>query len=98
MIWVTFWELSPSVEPRKVAEVAAKLTQKGLWPPKSVKILGWYICPGGKGVTVSESEGADGEAAFRSWVAWEREMPGLFASYQPFPAISAEQAVKIALE
>lgn len=98
MIWVTFWVLAPGVEPSKVAEVAAKLTQKGLWPPKGLKILGWYICPGGKGVTITEGEGPDGEAAFRSWVAWVKEMPGLFASYEALPAVTAEQAIKIALE
>jgi hypothetical protein len=98
MIWVTFWTLNPSLPPSKVAEVAAKLTEKGLYPPKGTKILGWYICPGGRGVTISESEVASGESAFENYVMWEKELPGIFASYETLPAVSAEKEISIVLK
>jgi len=98
MIWVTFWTLNPGVAPAKVAEVAGKLMQKGLYPPKDTKILGWYICPGGKGVTISESEAASGEVAFENYVMWTKELPEMFASYETFPAVSAEKAISIVLK
>jgi hypothetical protein len=100
MITVTFWTLNPTLPPSKVAEVAAKLMQKGLWPPKDTKILGWYICPGGRGITITETEKtvAHDEALFENWVTWDKELPGIFASYETLPAITAEKAVSIVLE
>ena len=98
MIWVTFWTLNPDVGPSKIAEVAAKLMQKGLWPPKEGKVLGWYVCPGGRGVTIMESEDTTGEQAFRNFVTWTKELPGIFASYETLPAVTAEKAIKITLE
>ena len=46
----------------------------GLYPPKGMKILGWYICAGGRGVTISESEVASGESAFENYVMCEKEL------------------------
>lgn len=98
MISVTFWTLNPGIGPSKIAEVAAKLMEKGLWPPKGAKVLGWYICPGGRGVTIMESEDVTGEAFFRIFVMWTKELPGIFASYETLPAVTAEKAVGIVLE
>jgi hypothetical protein len=99
MIIVTFWALNPNVQPSKVAEVAAQLMQKGLWPPKSAKLLGWYVCTGGRGVTITEIEGASPEEVdFENWVMWLKEYPGIFASFESYPALSAEKAVEIVLK
>jgi hypothetical protein len=98
MIWVNFWTLNAGLGPEKIAEVAAKLMEKGLFPPKDMKILGWYICPGGRGVTITESEAASGEGAFENWVMWIKQLPGLFANYEVLPAISAEKAISIVLK
>jgi hypothetical protein len=98
MVSVTFWTLNPDVSPSKIAEVAAKLMQKGLWPPKGMKVLGFYVCPGGRGVTISEVEGAnEDEIAFEGFVAWTKELPGIFASYETMPAVTAEKGVEITL-
>jgi hypothetical protein len=98
MIWVSFWTLNPSLGPEKVAEATAKLFQKGLYPLKGVKILGQYICPGGRGVTITESEEASGEGVFESWVMWIKEMPGLWTSFETFPALDVEKAISITLK
>jgi len=99
MISITFWTLNPDLPPGKIAEVAAKLMQKGVWPVKGTKILGFYICPGARGVTISESEGAGAdEAAFENYVVWTKEVPGMFASYETMPALAAEKAIEITLK
>jgi hypothetical protein len=98
MISITFWTLNPNISPTKIAEVGAKLMQKGSWPIKGTKILGFYVCPGGRGVTISESEGATAdEAAFESYVVWTKEMPEIFASYETMPAVTAEKGISIVL-
>lgn len=99
MVSITFWTLNPDLPPGKIAEVAAKLMQKGLWPMKGMKVLGWYVCPGGRGVTISESEGATAdEQAFESFVVWTKELPGIFSSYETLPAVTAEKAIEITLK
>ena len=99
MVSITFWTLNPDLPPSKIAEVGAKLMQKGLWPLKGMKVLGFYICPGGRGVTISESEGATAEElAFESFVVWTKELPGIFASYETMPAVTPEKAISIVLK
>ncbi len=104
MVSITFWTLNPNLPPSKIAEVAAKLMEKDLWPPKGMKLLGFYVCPGGRGVTISEAEGEGPtaataeELAFQNYVLWTKEMPGIFASYEVMPAVTAEKAVSITLK
>jgi hypothetical protein len=99
MVSITFWTLNPDLPPSKIAEVAANLMQKGLWPLKGMKVLGFYVCPGGRGVTISEAEGADAdEVAFESFKVWTKELPGIFASYETMPAVTAEKAIEIVLK
>jgi hypothetical protein len=96
-ISVAFWKLSQSIAPENLAKVAAKLMEKGLYPPEGVEILGWYICPGGKGVTITESKTIDPAVAFKSWLVWVQEMTGFFESYEILPAVSAVEAVQMVL-
>jgi hypothetical protein len=96
-ISVTFWKLSLDVSPEDVAKLTMRLMEKKAYPPAGVKILGFYICPGGKGVTISESESASSEIAFKSWLTWIQEKKDLFEYYEVMPAISVDAAVKMAL-
>jgi hypothetical protein len=99
MIVVTFWTLSPNLPPSKIAEVAAQLMQKGLYPSKNSKTLGWYVCAGGRGVTITEIEGAHPEEVeFENWVMWPKECPGIFASFESHLAVTAEKAVEITMK
>jgi len=99
MIFVSFWTLNPNLPPSKIAEVAAKLMQKGLFPAKNSKIIAWYVCPGGRGVTIFEAEGAAAdEVALENWMMWPREYPGFFSSLETLPAVTAEKAVSMALK
>jgi hypothetical protein len=98
MITITFWTLNPNLPPSKIAEVAAKLMQKGLFPVKGMKTLGFYVCAGGRGVTINEIEGPADEIEFESFAVWTKELPGLFASWETMPAVSAEKGISIVLK
>jgi hypothetical protein len=100
MIFITFWTLNPNLPPSKIAEVAAKLMEKGLFPLKGVKMLGFYICPGGRGVTINEMEdaAAASENAFEEYAMWMKELPGLITNYETMPAVPAEKAISIVLK
>jgi len=100
MIFITFWTLNTNLPPSKIAEVAAKLMEKGLFPMKGVKMLGFYICPGGRGITINEMEdpAAASETAFEEYAMWMKELPGLITSWETMPAVSAEKAISIVLK
>ena len=96
-ISITFWKLNPNIGPENIAKVAAKIMEKGLFPPEGMEILGWYICPGGKGVTITESKTIDPAVAFKNWLVWVQEMTGFFESYEVLPAVSAQEAIQMVL-
>ena len=52
-ISVTFWKIGANVSVEEAAKVAVRLMEKGLFPSKDTKILGFYLCPGGRGVTIT---------------------------------------------
>ena len=96
-ISVTFWKLGPNVSPEEAAKVAVKLMEKGLFPPKDTKILGFYLCPGGRGVTITESKSGESAEAVRNWLVWVQEKKDLFECYEVHPAVSVQDAVTMAL-
>lgn len=96
-ISVTFWKLGPSVSPEDAARVAVKLMEKRLFPPKGVEILGEYICPGGRGVTITESKSPESAEAFKNWLVWLQEKKDFFECYEAHPAVSIQDAIKMAL-
>jgi len=99
MIVVSFWTLNTSLPPSKMAEVGAKLMQKGLFPPKNSKPLAWYVCTGGRGVTITEIEGADAnEIDFENWQIWLKECPGIFTSFESYPAVPVAKAMEIVMK
>jgi len=96
-ISITFWKLAQNVSPEDVAKVTAKLMEEGLFPPKGTEILGFYICPGGRGVTITESKSAESADAVRNWLMWIKERKDMFECYEVHPAVSAEEAIAMVL-
>ncbi|MBM3300678.1 MAG: DUF3303 family protein [Deltaproteobacteria bacterium] len=96
-ITITFWKLNPSIKPEEIAKVAAKIMEKGQFPPEGMDILGWYICPGGRGVTITESKTIDPAVAFKNWLVWVQEKTEFFEEYEVQPAVSAQEAIQMVL-
>ena len=96
-ISITFWKLAPNVSPEDVAKVGAKLMEKGLFPPKGMELRGFYICPGGKGVTITESKSNESADAVRNWLMWVHEKKDMFECYEVHPAVTVEDAIAMAL-
>ncbi len=96
-ISITFWKINPKFGPEEIAKVAAKIMEKGLFPPEGTDVLGWYICPGGKGVTITESKTIDPAQAFKNWLVWVQEKTEFFEWYEVQPAVSAQEAIQMTL-
>ena len=93
-VTVTFWKINPKIRPADVAKVAAKIMEKGLYPPEGMEILAWYICPGGEGVTITESETIDPAEEFKNWMIWVKDEE-FFEYYRTYSAISAAEAIEM---
>jgi hypothetical protein len=92
---VGFWKINTNIEAKKLGEVAAKLLEKGVYPPEGMEIKEWLICPGGKGIIVAEVP--DEKAAYESWAVWTAALPGYFEWLEMSPAVEAHEAIAIAL-
>jgi len=93
---VGFWKISSKISPAKTAEIAAKLLEKGLYPPEGMEIVEWLICPGGRGVIVAEVP--DEMAALSSWLVWENAEPGYFEYIEMMPAVEAKDAISLVMK
>jgi len=94
---VVFWKTNPNLSPEAIAKAAASIMQKGIYPGKGCEILAWYMCPGGKGVSILEYKDAGPNAEFENWLTWVKELPGIFVEYEAMPAVSALEAVQMVL-
>ncbi len=96
MLFVAFWKISKDVTVQDTAKTGMKLLEKGMAPPKGVKLLRWLLLPGGRGVTIVEADNAD--ALLMEWMVWINEYPGMFEYYEISPAVEATKAIESAFE
>lgn len=40
MLFVAYWEINPNLEPKKIAEAAAKVLEQEEFPVKGIKTIG----------------------------------------------------------
>jgi hypothetical protein len=96
MLFVEYWELNPNFEPKKLAEAASKLLEKGEWPVPGIKLVGWYITPEYWGVTIFEAESE--EAMLKDAIAWRAAVPGIFKVVKMATAMPAENVLPLVLK
>ncbi len=98
MLFVTFFELNPSLGYKRIAEVTSKFLKNRERDPNfgGLKIINMLVTPGGKGVTVVETDKE--ENLHRFYIEWEKTFPGIFAKYEIYPALTWDKAVSLALE
>jgi len=92
---VGFWKINTEIDAKKLAEVAAKLLEKGAFPPEGMEIKEWLMCPGGNGIIVAEVP--DEKVAYMSWAAWNGAMPGYFDYLEMMPAVEVQDAIAMSL-
>ncbi len=98
MLFVTFFELRASLGVRKIAEVTSTFLKNREHDPNfgGIKIINMLVTPGGKGVTVVESDKEENLERF--YLEWEKTLPGIFENYEIYPAVTFDKAVSLALE
>ena len=98
MLFLSYWELNENMTPKDVAELAAELLEKGLYPLKGIKQLGWYITSSVPywGINIEEAENV--ETIFKSLALWTNAKPGIFKVAKIAPAMTAEDAIRVIME
>ncbi len=98
MLFVSFYELNPNLGYKRIAEVVSKFLKNRDRDPNfgGLKIINMLITPGGKGVTIVETDKE--ENLTRWYLEWEKTLPGIFTKYEIHPALTWDKAVMLALE
>jgi hypothetical protein len=97
VLFITYFELNPDLDPSEIAEITQKLISKGVYPPKGTKILSWYVSTGDYwGIMVSENESA--EAAAIGTNAFRVVKPGIFKCVKSTLAMKAEDLIPVAMK
>ena len=98
MLFLSYWEVNEVATPRDIANIAAELMEKGLWPVEGGKMLGWYITSDVPhwGITLEEAETV--EQVMKGALVWENAKPGLFKVLKVSPAMTAEDAIPFVME
>lgn len=98
MLFLTYWELNENLGPKDIAKVSAELMEKKLWPPEGEKILGFYTTTDVPiwGITLSEAENV--ETLMKSIAIWTNAKPGIFKVVKTSPAMTSEDAIRVAME
>ena len=98
MLFVSFFELRPSLGYKRIAEINSKFTKMRERDPNfgGLKIINNLVTPGGKGVTIVETDKEENLTRF--YLEWEKTLPGVFEHYEIHPAVTFDKAVSLALE
>jgi uncharacterized protein DUF3303 len=96
MLFLTYWELNENMAESERLQVAQKLLDKGLFPPKGVNVLRWDGTPDGWGILLLEADSA--EDAFRAIDVWRAAGAGFFKSTRTAPALSVQQMIQLTSE
>jgi len=94
MLFITYFELNPDMDPSEIGQVAQTLLTKGVFPPEGIKMLAWYVSTGDYwGITIAEAESE--EAGLNATAMWRIAKPGIFKVYKTTPAMKAEEMIPI---
>jgi hypothetical protein len=86
MLFLSYWELNEAFVPKDVAKL------------EGTKMLGWYITSDIPhwGITIYEAETA--EQVMKGALVWENAKPGIFKLLKVSSAMTAEDAIPVAME
>ncbi len=96
MIFISYWELNPDLDPSAIADAAQKLISAKLYPQANSKQLAWYVSPDYWGITISETD--DEDALLTDANMWRMAMPGIFKTIKTSVAQESTKVVPLMLK
>jgi hypothetical protein len=97
VLFITYFELNPNIDPSEIADVAQKLISKGLYPPKGQKTLAWYLSTDSDwGIMAVEVDSE--ESSFVGTRMWQIAKPGIFKYLKSSLAMKAEDMIPLGIK
>jgi hypothetical protein len=96
MLFLTYWELNENMPEEERGQVGQRLTAKGLFPPRGVKILRWDGTPDGWGILLLEADNA--ADVFRALDLWRAAGAGFFKVTKTAPALPVQEQMQLGAE
>lgn len=96
MIFISYWELNPDLDPSTIADAAQKLIEAKLYPLANSKQLAWYVSPDYWGITISETD--DENALLTDANMWRMAMPGIFKKIKTSVAQDSNKVIPLMLK
>lgn len=97
MLFISYWEMNPDLDPTAIAEVAQMLMSKKLYPVEGVKEIGFYVSTSDYwGISISECDSE--EAMTRSTNLWRIAKPGILTSVKTTPAMEVAKILPVLMK
>ncbi|KKK69256.1 hypothetical protein LCGC14_2935870 [marine sediment metagenome] len=97
MLFITYWELNPQMDPSALADAAQIILNKKLYPTEGVTQHTWLISADGYwGITVSEAETV--EQLAKDVAVWKVAHPGLFTAFKSSPAMEPGKMIPLIMK
>lgn len=97
MLFISYWELNPDLDPTEIAEVAQELISKKIYPTEGINDIVFHVSTSdfwGISLTEAESE----EAMVRSTNMWRIARPGLIKFVKTSPAMEVAKSLPILMK
>jgi hypothetical protein len=94
MLFISYWELNPDLDPTAIGEVAQELMSKKIYPVAGIKDIVFHVSPSDYwGISLTEAESE--EALARSTNIWRIAKPGMIKLVKTSPGIEVAKALPI---
>ena len=97
MLFISYWELSPDIDPSDMAEIGANLIGKKIYPTEGVNQIGFYMSVSDHwGITIEEADSE--EALVRNTQMWRIAKPGMIKFIKSTPAIEVVKILPVVMK
>ena len=96
MIYISYWELDPKLDPSEIADAAQKLINAKMYPLKNSKQIAWYVSPDYWGITITETDSE--EDLLSDANMWRMAMPGIFKTIKTSVAQESTKVIPLMLK
>ena len=94
MLYISYWELNPDLDPTEIAEVAVELMSKKIYPVEGINDIVFHVSTSDYwGITLTEADSE--EAMARSTSIWRIAKPGMIKLVKTSPAMEVAKILPI---
>ena len=97
MLFISYWELNPDLDPSEIADVAQELISRKVYPAEGIKDIVFHVSTSDFwGITLTEAESE--EAMVRSTNMWRIAKPGLMKFIKTSPAMEVVKVLPVLMK